>query len=140
MSTSTNEDSRELRSQFRFQPAQKPTTEPYSSAEAAAAQPKSLKTRPRGRFLIAGLMFAACSAGIATVWDSLLRYQANVSALTDTSIRCQSCWFTWTISNRSTTRLAMHPATLHYILSPPRCDPLYEPMIWLLVLAEMNLQ
>ena len=32
--------------------------------------------RPRGRLLIAGLMLVACSAGIATVWNSLLRYRA----------------------------------------------------------------
>lgn len=54
------------------------------------------RTRPRGRMLIALLLFAACSAGIATVWDNLLRYRAygvvtgrvvNVSAPIDGVLR-----------------------------------------------------
>lgn len=76
MTTPTNANSKDLRNQFRFQPAEKPITEPSRTAPAAAAAPKALRTRPRGRLLIAGLMFAACAGGIATVWDSLLRYQA----------------------------------------------------------------
>ena len=35
-----------------------------------------MKTRPRGRVLIAILMILACSAGAFTVWDSLFRYRA----------------------------------------------------------------
>ena len=76
MSTSTPIDPVELRNQFRFQPAK---TSGHAAAGSQASAPvaaKAPRTRPRGRFLIAGLMFAACSAGIATVWDSLLRYQA----------------------------------------------------------------
>ncbi len=71
-----------LRSTYRFQSAKKKADSAStmgSVAVAAAATPLSPtapKTRPRGRLLIAGLMFAACSAGLFTVWESLLRYKA----------------------------------------------------------------
>lgn len=65
-----------IRSEFRF-------SSPRLPAEPAAASPAEhvpcavpARPRARGRFLIAVLMLLACSAGIATVWDSLLRYQA----------------------------------------------------------------
>lgn len=44
--------------------------------ESTVTSSRRPQTRPRGRLLIAMLMFTACSAGIFTVWDSLLRYRA----------------------------------------------------------------
>lgn len=63
------------RGQFRFAHKPAPLQEPARNAvvPAVAAAPV---TRPRGRLLIALLMLMACSAGVFTVWDSLLRYQA----------------------------------------------------------------
>lgn len=61
-----------LRSTYRFQKRTSSENVPQRQVTPAPAP----KTRPRGRLLIAGLMFAACSGGILTVWDSLLRYQA----------------------------------------------------------------
>ena len=64
-----------VRNAFRFttrrdQPAGPGSTAPVSPP---AGPPK---TRPRGRFLIALLMLLACSVGVATVWESLIRYRA----------------------------------------------------------------
>ncbi len=64
-----------VRNAFRFttrrdQPA--PLTSPVQVSSPAGPP----QTRPRGRLLIAFLMLLACSVGIATVWDSLLRYRA----------------------------------------------------------------
>lgn len=50
------------------------TSRPVSTPTPPA--PAAPKTRPRGRLLIATLMLIACSAGIFSVWDSLLRYRA----------------------------------------------------------------
>ncbi len=50
-----------------------PAPAPIMPSSAQTAPPRP---RQRGRILIALLMLMACSAGIATVWDSLLRYQA----------------------------------------------------------------
>ncbi len=66
------------RGAFRFR-GHNPTTPAPGTTAAPIPKPAATvapKTRPRGRLLIALLMFAACGAGIATVWDSLLRYQA----------------------------------------------------------------
>ena len=65
-------DSKSARSAYRFagQEGSSGSSEPQRKAPVAP------KTRPRGRWLIALLMFAACSGGVMTVWDSLLRYRA----------------------------------------------------------------
>ena len=63
------------RSAFRFSTRRDQAIEQVRSlSPVPVAQPA--KTRSRGRLLIATLMLLACSAGIATVWDSLLRYRA----------------------------------------------------------------
>lgn len=81
----SDESSREARRTFRFSAtrsdqgtASTQQTQPTnSSAESvSAATPTPAKTRPRGRFLIAALMLAACASGLFTVWDNLLRYKA----------------------------------------------------------------
>jgi len=66
------------RSAYRFQNRETAASPPTSNAASSKppTAPGAPKTRPRGRLLIAILMFSACGAGIATVWDSLLRYQA----------------------------------------------------------------
>jgi len=68
-----------LRSTYRFSSgakSDKAADRPSQPETARVVVPTAPKTRPRGRLLIAGLMFAACSAGIFTVWESLLRYKA----------------------------------------------------------------
>lgn len=78
MSDSTSSNLTEVKKAFRFSSAKTTSGSPESTAApvATAATPRTPPTRRSGRLLLAGLMFAACSAGIATVWDSLLRYQA----------------------------------------------------------------
>lgn len=61
------------RSAYRFRGGSKHSGQ---IAPPPATAPVAPRTRPRGRLLIAALMFAACSVGIMTVWDSLLRYRA----------------------------------------------------------------
>jgi multidrug resistance efflux pump len=63
------------RNAFRFAARRDNVPEPVRT-QAAPAAPVAPKTRPRGRLLIATLMLLACSAGIFSVWDSLLRYRA----------------------------------------------------------------
>lgn len=63
------------RSQFRFA-ARRDSINEQLRTNAPTPAPQAPPTRPRGRLLIALLMLIACSAGIATVWDSLLRYSA----------------------------------------------------------------
>lgn len=77
----TNADAspQELRNTYRFhsvETAEKPTAATDVPTSVAPTAPIAPKTRPRGRLLIAGLMLAACGAGIFTVWESLLRYKA----------------------------------------------------------------
>ena len=62
-----------VRNAYRFQ--KRPDAKPAKSSTSAAVS-SAPRTRPRGRLLIAALMFLACSGGILTVWDSLLRYRA----------------------------------------------------------------
>ena len=77
MSDSASPTLSDVKNSFRFQG---PATGACPSAEpeptAAPAAPRTPPARRSGRLLLAVLMFAACSAGIATVWDSLLRYRA----------------------------------------------------------------
>jgi len=61
------------RGAFRFASPRNPPTQPVVNPVASQQPPK---TRPRGRILIVLLLLLACSGGIATVWDSLLRYRA----------------------------------------------------------------
>lgn len=61
------------RGAYRFR-GQKNTTE--NQAAVPVTPTTAPRTRPRGRMLIALLLFGACSAGIVTVWDNLIRYQA----------------------------------------------------------------
>lgn len=68
-----NAGRRAYRFSYRPEMASAHGKEQAPTTSTAAPPPRS---RPRGRLLIAGLMLAACSAGIATVWDSLLRYKA----------------------------------------------------------------
>lgn len=77
-SNNSNTDSSEtLRSTYRFQSGSATAkTEKTTPQTSTPVSPTAPKTRPRGRFLIAVLMLMACSAGIFTVWESLLRYQA----------------------------------------------------------------
>ncbi|MEZ6129705.1 MAG: HlyD family efflux transporter periplasmic adaptor subunit [Planctomycetaceae bacterium] len=83
----------ELRRSYRFPAAQqvRPSS-PGKDSSSRPAPPSPPPTRPRGRFLIAALMFLACAGGVLTVWDSLFRYRAygvvtgrivNVSAPVD---------------------------------------------------------
>ena len=75
MSDLTTSNVTDIKNAFRFQKSQ--TNRPDVPANSAANQAgRTPPTRRSGRLLLAGLMFAACSGGIATVWDSLLRYQA----------------------------------------------------------------
>lgn len=78
MSDSEKSTLTEAKSTFRFQgPVASAETKTSASVEPTApAAPRTPPQRRSGRLLLAGLMFAACSAGIATVWDSLLRYRA----------------------------------------------------------------
>lgn len=67
----------ELRRHYRFQSQDTAqSAEPAAAATARSVPPAPPAVRPRGRLLIAGLMFLACAGGVATVWDSLLRYKA----------------------------------------------------------------
>lgn len=78
MSDSTDPNLTEVKKAFRFSSA-KTAARPLEASKApvaTTATPRTPPTRRSGRLLLAGLMFVACSAGIATVWDSLLRYQA----------------------------------------------------------------
>ncbi len=63
------------RSAFRFATRRDQGLESVRSV-STVPEVHAAKTRSRGRLLIATLMLLACSAGIATVWDSLLRYRA----------------------------------------------------------------
>lgn len=63
------------RSAFRFSHPRQQVGKPELSASHAAHR-TPVRTRPRGRVLIAFLMILACSAGAFTVWDSLFRYRA----------------------------------------------------------------
>ena len=91
--STSNERPETLRRAYRFRSNHKTTATAASASETSIpVSPTAPRTRPRGRMLIAVLMFAACSAGIFTVWESLLRYKAygvvtgkiiNVSAPVD---------------------------------------------------------
>lgn len=82
---SFDDSSREACRTFRFT---KSRTDTGSSSESALAEssvntsaatvPSATPaiTRPRGRFLIAAVMLAACASGLFTVGDNLLRYKA----------------------------------------------------------------
>ena len=61
------------RGAFRFANPRNQPSPPVANTVAVSQPPK---TRPRGRILIVLLLLLSCSAGIATVWDSLLRYRA----------------------------------------------------------------
>ncbi len=62
------------RGAYRFSRRHQSPVSNQPAAAAPTAQPPA--TRRRGRLLIAGLLVAAVVSGIATVWDSLLRYRA----------------------------------------------------------------
>lgn len=62
------------RSAYRFASAHTPPSQ--TESPATNTSPERPPSRPRGRLLIAGLMFAVCALGVSTVWDSLLRYRA----------------------------------------------------------------
>ena len=65
-----------VRNAYRFQTGRSVPAPAEPSQPTDFVAPTAPRTRPRGRILIALLMFVACSVGIATVWDSLLRYPA----------------------------------------------------------------
>lgn len=75
MSDSTKSNVTDIKNAFRFQKSASARSEEPNKTPATLAG-RTPPTRRSGRLLLAGLMFAACSGGIATVWDSLLRYQA----------------------------------------------------------------
>ncbi|MEZ6062415.1 MAG: HlyD family efflux transporter periplasmic adaptor subunit [Planctomycetaceae bacterium] len=62
------------RGAYRFSNRSSAGTTQQTAAAAPTAEPPA--TRRRGRLLIALLLIAAVASGVATVWDSLLRYRA----------------------------------------------------------------
>lgn len=73
MSETPKTEFADVRSAFRFRESKHTAT---PTPESNTSQARTPPARRSGRLLIAALMFAACSTGIATVWDSLLRYRA----------------------------------------------------------------
>lgn len=76
MSDATPQSLSDIKRTFQFQSSDNGPGETAARTEPVAATPRTPPSRRSGRLLLAGLMFAACSAGVATVWDSLLRYRA----------------------------------------------------------------
>lgn len=66
----------DIKRTFQFQGTDGQPNTPLEPTEPPTVTPRTPPSRRSGRLLLAGLMFAACSAGVATVWDSLLRYRA----------------------------------------------------------------
>lgn len=63
------------RNAFRFATPRNGSPPPTAVVTPVAAA-QAPATRPRGRILIVLLLLLSCSAGVVTVWDSLLRYRA----------------------------------------------------------------